>query len=137
MSASVIQVSKCDHREYSCRHLHQASDGHTDFLDTLVLIPTLSSYVVQVSIVSQEPVLFAESIMHNIAFGMPGGSGSVSLAMVRVSRIMLLLHSVPCLSSKFSRLPDNFASSQPVTAALLTAFLVAGSPMPQTEVCGI
>ncbi len=36
----------------------------------------------QVSIVSQEPILFAESIMHNIAYGMPGGSSSVSLAMV-------------------------------------------------------
>ena len=40
---------------------------------------------VQVSIVSQEPVLFADSIMHNIAYGMPGGSSSVSLAMVRSS----------------------------------------------------
>ena len=37
----------------------------------------------QVSIVSQEPILFAESIMHNIAYGMPGGSASVSLAMVK------------------------------------------------------
>ncbi len=40
-------------------------------------------YGMQVSIVSQEPILFAESIMHNIAYGMPGGSASVSLAMVR------------------------------------------------------
>ena len=39
-------------------------------------------FSLQVSIVSQEPILFADSIMHNIAFGMPGGSGSVSLAMV-------------------------------------------------------
>lgn len=36
----------------------------------------------QVSIVSQEPVLFAESIMHNIAYGMPGGTANVSLAQV-------------------------------------------------------
>lgn len=44
---------------------------------------THSWHAVQVSIVSQEPILFAESIMHNIAYGMPGGSASVSLAMVR------------------------------------------------------
>ena len=51
----------------------------------------------QVSIVSQEPVLFAESIMHNIAFGMPGGSGSVSLAMVRLSYISsVALALLPC-----------------------------------------
>lgn len=42
-----------------------------------------SWHAMQVSIVSQEPILFAESIMHNIAYGMPGGSASVSLAMVR------------------------------------------------------
>ncbi len=47
----------------------------------------------QVSIVSQEPILFAESIMHNIAYGMPGGSSSVSLAMVSTwSALVLHLH---------------------------------------------
>jgi hypothetical protein len=48
----------------------------------------------QVSIVSQEPILFAESIMHNIAYGMPGGSASVSLAMVRPWPALV---SLPCM----------------------------------------
>lgn len=59
---------------------------------------------VQVSIVSQEPVLFADSIMHNIAFGMPGGSSSVSLAMVGSSATHpSLAASPPCVLCLASR----------------------------------
>ena len=36
----------------------------------------------QVAIVSQEPVLFAESLFYNIAFGAEKGEASVSLAQV-------------------------------------------------------
>lgn len=36
----------------------------------------------QVAIVSQEPILFAESLFYNIAFGAAKGEASVSLAQV-------------------------------------------------------
>ena len=72
---------------------------HTLFTSSKALL------LVQVSIVSQEPVLFAESIMHNIAFGMPGGSGSVSLAMVRPVHIPSAAHAILSCSHVAS-LPD-------------------------------
>ena len=37
----------------------------------------------QISIVSQEPVLFAESILYNICFGMPRGTEGVSREQAR------------------------------------------------------
>ncbi len=55
-----------------------------------------SWHAMQVSIVSQEPILFAESIMHNIAYGTPGGSASVSLAMVRPWPALVSLLCVHC-----------------------------------------
>ena len=39
----------------------------------------------QISIVSQEPVLFAESILYNICFGMPRGTEGVSREQARAS----------------------------------------------------
>lgn len=47
----------------------------------------MSLFVLQISIVSQEPVLFAESIAYNIAFGMPGGLQGVSMEQVNPNNI--------------------------------------------------
>lgn len=44
----------------------------------------------QVAIVSQEPILFAESILYNIAFAMPKGTASVTMAEVSVSHGLLV-----------------------------------------------
>jgi ABC-type transport system involved in cytochrome bd biosynthesis fused ATPase/permease subunit len=47
----------------------------------------------QVSIVSQEPVLFAESILYNICFGMPRGVEGVSREQVRADTFSRTLQS--------------------------------------------
>lgn len=60
------------------------------------ICPLMACHAMQVSIVSQEPILFAESIMHNIAYGTPGGSASVSLAMVRPWPALVSLLCVHC-----------------------------------------
>ena len=54
---------------------HRMDAGTSRFLQPDCLL--------QISIVSQEPVLFAESILYNICFGMPKGTEGVSREQAR------------------------------------------------------
>ena len=89
--SSVNCLQSCQPFKSSCYAAHKCCIGSSKHLLPCCtaqhtcdgICPLMVWRGLQVSIVSQEPILFAESIMHNIAYGMPGGSASVSLAMVK------------------------------------------------------
>lgn len=61
----------------------------------------------------QEPVLFAESIFYNIAFGLRRGEEDASLAEVQLpcSTIMVLVHALPAWLLSRRRVPSNLTLS--------------------------
>ncbi len=84
-------------------------------LDCLVYKPphktaTKHNVCAQISIVSQEPVLFAETILYNICFGMPKGTESVSREQVRALTTQAWLRHVHDSSSDW---PDPVCMGQP------------------------